>query len=530
MSAQPVLSRTALLVLAGSIVAFVGVIGIAYARDHPRVDVSHHVDKAAARDGVDLRTAISLRTESSGLIDIVAAVTIANLTDAPVLYAGIPCYAPARVTLASTLAPPAGPVYPAAAATLREHVMDYRRSLDQIGYFTQTTRTIDGLEQCDHSAPPTLPAKRTLAYSMTTTLGIATRPNIDPGTTEVVATLELGELPAAQGRIPPAIHTTSTISVRTSLTSLTDIRKASAARYEDLSGDFDLLMRDPSAGPWIAAQDPTLWRQARLMDPYPESGEWKLTAFNHAWATPLMVVARGASILRVAIPHEPWRSPSTSNAVIPAGASSAATSELPYRDIYAGDLYLTDGKVMVGDPVSSEGMLTFDYGLEAGHYPVHVVTALPPYVGTDYESVAWMELLLSAAPVTHWRAAIPAGHTASELKPGEVFTFGTDGAGAGFASPEAMRFMDISLGSASADIDDTLFGELGSREEANDWLWGLITVEPKTGANVFATSTGSDGGFPVLLGLDAHDRPAVLLSDFNALEVSYGDIHAVSRL
>ena len=99
MNAQPVLSRTALLVLGGSVVAFVGVIGIAYARDHPRVDVSHHVDKAAARDGVDLRTAISLRTESSGLIDIVAAVTIANLTDAPVLYAGIPCYAPARVTL-----------------------------------------------------------------------------------------------------------------------------------------------------------------------------------------------------------------------------------------------------------------------------------------------------------------------------------------------------------------------------------------------------------------------------------------------
>src|SRR5204863_667235 len=133
-----------------------------------------------------------------------------------------------------------------------------------------------GLEQCDHWASPTLPAKRTLAYSMTTTLGMATRTIFDPGTTDVVATLGLGELPAALGRIPPAIHTTSTISVRTSLTSLTDIRKDSAARYEELSGDFDLLMRDPSAGPWIAAQDPTLWRQARLMDPYSESGGWKL--------------------------------------------------------------------------------------------------------------------------------------------------------------------------------------------------------------------------------------------------------------
>jgi uncharacterized protein DUF4241 len=527
MKAQPVLSRTALLVLAVSVAAVVGVISIAYVRDHPRVDVSHHVDKTAAHDGVDLRASVSLRAESSGLIDIVAAVTIANLTDAPVLYAGISCYAPARVTLESTLSPPAGPVYPAAAATLREHVMNYGRSLDQIGHFTQTTRTIDGLDKCDESAPPTLPSKRTLAYSMTTTLGTATQPSIDPATTEVVTTLELGTLPAASGRIPPAIHTTSTISVRTSLKSLTDIRRASAARYQELSRDFDMLMRDASAGPWIAAQDPTLWRQARLMDPYPQSGEWKLTAFNHAWATPLIVAARGGSIVRITIPQEPWRSPSTTDAVIPVGATSAATSEFPYRDIYAGDLYLPEGKVMVGDPVSSEGMLTFDYSLRPGLYPVHVITAMPPYMGTDYESVAWMELLLSAAPVTHWRAAIPAGHSASELKPGDAFTFGTDGAGAGFASPEAMGFMDISLRTTSADIDDTLVGELGRREEANDWLWGLITVDPRTGANVFDTSTGSDGGFPVLVGLDAHDRPAVLLSDFNLLQMSYGDIHAI---
>ena len=48
-----------------------------------------------------------------------------------------------------------------------------------------------------------------------------------------------------------------------------------------------------------------------------------------------------------------------------------------------------------------------------------------------------------------------------------------------------------------------------------------IKVDSQTGANVFVTSTGGDGGFPIILGLDAQNRPAVLLSDFGSLQMTY---------
>ena len=194
---------------------------------------------------------------------------------------------------------------------------------------------------------------------------------------------------------------------------------------------------------------------------------------------------------------------------------------LPVSDLYVGDLVLPSGIVMVGDPVSSDSMLTFDLGLKAGRYPVHVVTARPRY--EDWTTTAWEALLLSNLPVTHWAAAVPVGHIANELKPGGVFTWGTDGATGGFASPEAMKPMDDDL---MANPDASLYLSLGEREEANGWLWGLLTIDSRSGANVFAASTGSDGGFPVLLGLDAQNHPAVLLSDFNALQMDYGGIHA----
>jgi hypothetical protein len=221
----------------------------------------------------------------------------------------------------------------------------------------------------------------------------------------------------------------------------------------------------------------------------------------------------------VQVPSERVSQPVVTDAVVPPGAVSGSRTDIPFQDLYVGDLVLPSGKVMVGDPVYSDEMLLFDLGLRAGRYPVHVVTERPRFLGAEFASPAWEDLVLSNVPITHWVPAVPAGHSAQELKPGEVFQWGTDGGTGGFASPEAMKPMDVSLRS-----DLALYGQLGQREEANDWLWGFLTVDPPTGANVFACTTGGDGGFPVLLGLDAQNRPAALLSDFGFLNMNYSGI------
>ena len=514
---RPVLSRAAWLVLAVSVLAFSAVIAVGVARNHRAVDVTRHAAGTANKTGIELRTVLSLK-QTKGGFDVVAKVSILNTTDQVVNYVGIPCYAPAHVRFASNLTPPFGPAYSPAAATLRVRVMDYRRSLDEGLTFTQTAASS---EPCDEAEPPVLSPRQSLTYTMSSPLGVTGQPFIDPSTTDVITTLRLGSLPQTEpGRPQEPMRVVDTVEVRNALAGLTDITKSSAANYPQSSRHFDLMMQDTRIAAWVDAQDPALWRGARLMDPYPKPGEWRLTAFHRAWALPLVVIGSERGLTGVKIPHEPLRQSPSAEAAMPPDAISNDKVSILYHDLSVGDLELPSGKVMVGDIVSSQGMLTFDYGLKPGRYPIHIVTTRPRYLGDDNQGVAWEQLVLSKNPVTHWQPAVPVGHTAKELKPGELFSWGTDGAGGGFASPEAMKVMDASL----ADLDNGPFASLGEREEANDWLWALITVDSTTQANVFATSTGADGGFPVLLGLDSQNRPAVLLSDFNNLQMSYSGI------
>lgn len=519
------MTRAAWLVLGVSVVVFVGIFVAAAIRDHRAFDASRHAAASVTGHDVDLKSVVSLRQEGEGL-DVVATITIVNKSDRPVMYAGVPCYEPARPALESTLRPPAGPPYPAAAAALRARVMDDRRTFDQIGYFTADKVDSEGhtagMQPCDESTPPLLPASKTIVYSMHQFVGTAAQPEVDARTTDVVTTLRLGSLPRTwTGPFPPLIETVDTVQVRSALSTLTDLSRPSMAGYGEASRRFDLLMTDPRVAAWVDGQDATLWRAARLRPSYRPTGPaWTLEAFNHAWATPLVVEGTETALTTVQIPDEPWKSAPSKDAVLPPDSSSSAKLELPYRDLYVGDLVLPSGRVMVGDGIASDNEVLFDYSLRPGSYPIHIATAKSVYRTEEYEDVAWEELILTNTAVTHWRPAVPVGHSLSELKPGELFVFGTDGGGGGFASPEAMKYMDAAL----VREDDPLLTPLGEREEANDWLWAMVTVDPKTGANVFVTTTGADGGFAILLGLDAQNRPAALLSDFGVLQMTYSGI------
>ena len=507
---------------AGSIVLAVAGAGVL---NHVRtnIDVTRHAQASGAAHGVEVTTKLSLR-QAGRLTDLVADVTIVNSGDQAVAYLGFACSDPVYVFVRSTRPDPPGPTYSASAAALRELVMRDRHSRDAVpASFTDKTAKAAG---CDESALPSLPPQARLAYTLTNTFAIDGVPQYDAPTTDVVTTLKLAIMPAP-GVPPGPLAPAGTIEVRTPLQQVSSLTLASKADLEKSAQRFDLTMKDPALSSWVDAQDPLSWSGARLGDSYAPGAslgsDWILTAFNREFAVPLHVTGSAGKAVSVHVPTEKVSRPVVSDGVIPAGATSRSRNMVPLRDLYVGDLVLPSGMVMVGDPVWSDGMLTYALGLSPGRYPLHVMTARPRYGG--YEETAWEALMLSSAPVTHWEPAVPVGHSADELKPGQVFTWGTDGGTGGFASPEAMRYMDAALGASS--YSDTLDESLGEREEANGWLWGLITVDSRTGANVFAAPTGGDGGFPVWLGLDAQNRPAVLLSDYGTLEMDYGGAHAV---
>jgi len=485
------------------------------------VDVSRHTQATATGHGVEVTTRLSLR-QVGRLTDVVADVTIINNGDRPVAYLGLACSNPAGVSMMSTRPdPPPGATYPVSALAVRDIVLKERHTRDAIGgYFIETAKAPVG---CDESAAPILAPHVLIAHTVSTTLAIDGVSHYDAATTDVVTTLNLGVMPEP-GAPPAPIQPAGTIEVRTPLQQVSSFTADSIAKLEVTSQRFDLAMKDPALATWVDAQDPVSWQTARLDDLYEPGAtlgsDWTLVAFNRGFATPLHAAGSNVKTVTVNIPQEEVSHPFVTDGAIPAGAVSTSRRMVPLRDLYVGDLVLPSGKVMVGDPVWSDPMLTFNLGLSAGRYPIHVVTARPRWGG--YESVAWEALALSSSPVTHWVAAVPVGHSASELKPGFAFSWGTDGGTGGFASPEAMRHMDASLGDAG--YSNSLSGRLAEREEANDWLWGMLTVDSGNGANVFQSSTGGDGSFPVFLGLDAQNRPAELLSDFGELEMEYGGL------
>jgi hypothetical protein len=519
-SARPVISDRAGVAIAALAVltALAGALLLGHTKAMPHADLSKRAQTAGAQAGVQLTTTLSLRQTAPQVIDVVADVSIVN-GDSAVAYVGINCLNPVSVDYRSTRPDPAGPPYSASATALRDRIMQYRHSLD--GSLTFSTQPDDKLPSaapaCDQSGPPILAPYQRLAFRLSSPLLVGGTAYVDTPTTEVVSVLQLGD-PPLPGAPPAPIKPTKTIELRTPLQQLASYSLAPRSELEATALRFDSMMKKPDLAAWVDAQDPSSWGEARLTDSFKGDSKWTVLAFNRDFALPVVVTGAANKATSVQIPTEPAAQPQLMDAVIPAGASERRTGYVEYKDLYVGDLVLPSGKIMVGDPVSSNSMLTFNLGLKTGRYPVHVVTARPPYMGDDYVRAAWEAVTLSDSPVTHWVPAVPVGHNAKELKPGAAFQWGTDGGEGGFASPEAMKRMDASIVG-----DMALYESLGNREEANRWLWAFLTVDSASGANVFACQSGfGDGGYPVFLGLDAGNRPAVLLSDFAVLDLTFG--------
>jgi hypothetical protein len=485
---------------------------IDFVRQHAAAQKVAHT---ALQRGVSLSESLSLREQRGGVVALVVALSVTNSGDDAVPYIGLACFDPVTVIFRSKLPYPAGPPYGPSAAALRTRIMEFRRTRDEVGSFSDDPATSGATNlPCDKTGVPLLAPHTTLRYQQSDGIAVPGENFVDAATTDVVATVQLAQFPP--GADLTELMPTQAIEVSSPLSSVSSGGRQSIADYQATSARFDAVMANADVAAWVNAQVPVLWKDARL-DGGDYGMPWTLSAFNAAWAVPLVVKGDGAQVSSVRIPAERRTRTPSIHAKLPPDVVSASDSYVPVDDYYVGDLVLPSGRIMVGDPVLSDGMLTFDYRLRPGRYPVHLVTARPRYLGQDWTRDAWETLALTNEPVIRWEPAIPVGHTKAELKPGYVFEWGTDGGEGGMASPEAMKLMDQSIVG-----DMTLYDEIGERQEANDWLFAMTTVEPRSGANVFACASGfGDGGYPVFLGLDARGRPAMLLSDFGVLQMSY---------
>jgi hypothetical protein len=482
--------------------------------ERQRLPQAHHAPaRSATAAGVEVSAALSLRADKAGA-SVVVLITITNSADEPQPFIGAACFDPATVVVRSTRPYPAGPAYGPSAAVVRTRLLDSARSRDEIAPFVDEGAGAQAAGGCDKMGVPALPAHSIEHYQQSATIALPGENFVDAATTEVVTSVQLARFPP--GADLTVLEPAGQVEVRTPLSAVASGSAPSRADYASTAAAFDTAMRDPGVAGWVQAQDPELWKGARVEKD--GHGGWTLTAFHSAWAVPLSVDGAGSTVVTAKIPSERRVARPSVQATLPPDAAASPSTYVLGEDYYAGDLVLPSGKVMVGDPVSSDSMLTFDYHLKPGSYPIHLVTAHVRYLGHDWDRNAWEALSLSAQPVSRWEPAIPVGHSRAELKPGEVFEWGTDGGEGGFASPEAMKVEDQSLGA-----DEALYTDLGGREEANDWAFGIATADARTGANIFGCTSGfGDGGYPVFLGVDAQGRPAALLSDFGVLGVSYG--------
>jgi hypothetical protein len=167
----------------------------------------------------------------------------------------------------------------------------------------------------------------------------------------------------------------------------------------------------------------------------------------------------------------------------------------------AGVLNLPTGRVIAADPSwlsdwQRLGITPYTAAVPPGRYPVSLST-MTASAGKDL--VAAAKLTISAAAVTDWQPATPAGKDPAQLKPGQYFGVGVDVGCAGFLDAIALPHI---AGEPSQNLMVPL-DELSTER-----------TDPVSGANYIAFDTGyGDGHYPVWTGRAADGKVSCFVMD-----------------
>ncbi|HEX9937912.1 MAG TPA: DUF4241 domain-containing protein [Longimicrobium sp.] len=173
-----------------------------------------------------------------------------------------------------------------------------------------------------------------------------------------------------------------------------------------------------------------------------------------------------------------------------------------------GDLVLPTGQIVASDPFIADD-LPYTRGVAPGRYPVLVNVAR---INTD-SRVAYAIVRFSGQRPVRWEMALYPERDPATLREDEIVGYGVDSGAGCFIDAGTVRIL---VERTTADYGENQdLGERMAKTYVDTWSWVNYVLDPDTGANVIAFSSGwGDGVYPSYWGLDETGAPVYLVTDF----------------
>jgi hypothetical protein len=265
---------------------------------------------------------------------------------------------------------------------------------------------------------------------------------------------------------------------------------------------YDLLLAHRGLRSWLASQPAASWRSARLM-PQRDGIQFRAVTSRYERAVVARARADGSGVtVRLPGPADRIRTFRTRPATLPRGVRvvRGARTWRPTRDVIARRLALPSGRVTTdGFPGRQSPLI--EYRVAPGAYPVYVTLAR---LGRhNFDSVALATLVVSDHKPVRWR---------------RIGGIGVDGGVAAFTSMEGARALDRIMSAASTP--DGYYERVFDSLTAHDHHVTEAAIDGELNQVMFSTGSG-DGGYPLLVGLDAEGRPARFVLDFLLIHLAW---------
>lgn len=186
-----------------------------------------------------------------------------------------------------------------------------------------------------------------------------------------------------------------------------------------------------------------------------------------------------------------------------------------------GDLVVVSGHVAACDPLTDAEHSGFTRAIRPGVYPV--IATIAHFAERDDERVAFAALQLRPQLPERWETAEYRPPKTGKESYGDPASFEVFSATGCFLDERAGALL-VRKERDDADSGELGFGYVEKLQEALEanqvdlWSWANHVLDPRTGLNLILFTSGwGNGRYSTSWGLDAHDRPVCLVTDYQVL-------------